>query len=371
MFKEQIRILFIDDNSSFILPLLRCFAGQPNVQSDVLITTGEKPKHFRHSRYLRKVYSEQVAEENFLIVVKETIGKSSADLIIPTREWISKLLYKNKTELEKIVKIQPVSDVKTIETVNDKWKLNQWLEENYFPSAKVLEFSKETEMNEVSALLSVPVLLKPSVSLGGKGIKLISSKEDLIAAFKEKEGCTEECFFQEYIDGYDIGINIFAVEGRILCHTIQKGLFQGQLTYSRGTEFVKNLKLYYLTTNIIGRLKYSGVANLDFRFDTKKEEFVLIDFNARYWSTLEGSKHMGVNFPVLVAAYSMGLKVNFPDYSTGTYYCTTAAIKTLMKNLFSEKKYPINLLHTKITSILKDPVPEIVLGWEEISARFK
>lgn len=80
---------------------------------------------------------------------------------------------------------------------------------------------------------------------------------------------------------------------------------------------------------------------------------------------------MGVNFPVLVTAYSLGVPVTFPEYSTGTYYCANAAIRTYAGNLCSGKKYPIRLRHTKLAVIMKDPAPEIVNAIEGITAWFR
>jgi predicted ATP-grasp superfamily ATP-dependent carboligase len=370
--RKPANILIIDDNSPFVLSILRSYSDCPKFQLDVLVGSLQKPNYFKYSRYLRNVYKElPFTEENFGRTLKEYIGKSSADLIIPTREWISKLVDRHREELQKIVRIHPVSDLNTIETLNDKWKLNNWLETNNFPCSLARQFTLNPEDDYMLGLFSFPILLKPSISQGGVGIKLIRSKENLKSTIIENETFGKNYIIQEYITGYDIGINIFSINGKILCHTIQRGLFSGQFSFSRGTEFVKNPELFDLTSAIVSRLKYTGVANLDFRYDINKGTYILIDFNARYWSTLDGSKFMGVNFPVLVTEYSLGRQPSYPDYSTGTYYCANEAISTFIRNLFSRTKYPINLLHTKLSVILKDPVPEVVQSGDQIINKFK
>jgi predicted ATP-grasp superfamily ATP-dependent carboligase len=365
-FTKPITILIIDDNSSFVLSILRSFSNNPEFKVDVLVGSALKPNYFKYSRYIRTVYSEvPFTGNNFERIIKEYIRKSSADIIIPTQEWISKLICMHKQELEKIVKIHPQSDVNTIETLNDKWRLNNWLKENRFPFSHAEQFSNDMNINKILDHFTFPLLLKPSISQGGIGIELINSKEGLESVLSENGDHGNNYIIQEYIDGYDIGINIFSIEGRILCHTIQKGLFQGQLTFSRGTQFIRNPVLFDITSEIVSRLKYTGVANLDFRYDSKKGTFVLLDFNARYWSTLDGSKFMGVNFPLLATEYAMGFQSSYPDYSTGTYYCANEAIRTSIKNLYSRKKYPIDLLRTKLTVILKDPAPELFHSGEQ------
>jgi len=371
MFTETLSILFIDDNSEFILPLLRSFADYPDIKLHVLLSDNQKPKYYRYSKYLRSLYwEESLNEKNFEKIVKEAVCKSSADLVISTREWISIFISLHKQELEKIVKIQPVSDVNTLETVSDKWKLNCWLEKNNFPFSNSLQLSNKEEMDIKLNTLSFPVLLKPLEGLGGIGIRLLSSKEDLISTLSGNEDYTKSYFIQEYIEGYTIDISFFAISGKILFHTIQKGIIPTEFSYSKGIEFVMNQELFDITSQIVSKLNYSGVANLDFRVNVKNGTFVLIDFNARYWSSVEGSRVVGVNFPLLIAAYSMGIQFNYPTYSTGTYYFAIAAIKTLVTNLFSKTKYPIKLSNTGLRSILKDPVPEIVYTGQKLLVFF-
>jgi len=371
IFKKPVTILVIDDNSPFVLPLLRSFSGYPDIKLDVMMCSRQKPKYFRYSRFLRTLYKEEpLTDDNFEEIVKKCVSKSSADLIIPTREWISILIYQHRQELEKIVLIHPVSDEDTLKTINDKWKLNSWLKKNNFPFSNAVQFSKETEMNKLLDILSLPVLLKPITGIGGKGIKLINSIENLKSEISENEVYTKDYFIQEYIDGEDIDISFFAINGKILFYTIQKGIVSGQLTYSKGIEFVKNKEFFDLTTAIVSKLNFSGIAHLDFRFDSKRGTYILIDFNARYWSSLEGSRIMGVNFPLLAVAYSMGMQFNYPDYSVGTYYFATTAIKTMIRNLFSRKKYPVKLRNSELRFIFIDPIPEIVHTWKKIISVF-
>jgi D-aspartate ligase len=358
---EPLKILILDDNSPFVLPLLRSFSGRPDIKLDVLVNSRQKLNHFRYSRYLRNYYKvEPFNEENFEGIVKEYILKTSADLVIPTREWISKLIYQKRTELEKLARLHPVSDLNTIDTINDKWNLNSWLEQNGFPASRSFRINKDTVSDQFLDSLSYPVLLKPFKGIGGKGIKMIRSRESLKSELESSDIYAGTYLIQEYINGYDIDMSFFAIDGKILFYTIQKGLVLGQLSYARGIEFVKNKELFDITSAIVRELKYTGIAHLDFRYDTKKEKFFLIDFNARYWSSLEGSRNMGVNFPVLAAEYSMGIPFDYPDYSTGTFYFAATAIKTFVSNIFSGKKYPINLAKSELRSIVLDPVPELV-----------
>lgn len=364
MLAKKASILIIDDNSSFVLPLLRSLSVQRNLRIHLLLSSPKKPDYYRYSRYLEKIYNVRLNEKNFADEVKSLALEIPVDFIIPTREWISKLLWKNRYILEDITRIHPVSDITTIETVNDKRKLYTWLEANCFPSSQYVLLNDRNSKNSITDRLSFPVLLKPAFGLGGEGIKMVTTAEQLNSLLASDHLFDNEYLIQKYINGYDIGVNIFSINGEILCHTIQKALFTEQLTYSRGTEFVVNQELLELVSSIVRKLGYSGVANMDFRYDYENAKYVLLDFNARYWSTLEGSMFMGVNFPLIVMAYSLREPMNFTGYTTGTYYCTKAAVKTSLRNMFFKDKMPIKIQHTRLALIARDPLPELIRSWE-------
>ncbi|MCK5134778.1 MAG: ATP-grasp domain-containing protein [Bacteroidales bacterium] len=354
MFSREVNILIIDNNSPFVLPLLRSFSGYRNIHLDVLLCSDRKPQLFSYSRYLRKIYQISVLnKDNFEEVVAETVRKSNADLVIPTMEWISELLYLNRALLEKVVKIHPVPEPATLEITGNKWNLNQWLEKNDFPHAVTARI-----YNNWSG--GYPVLIKPVRGIGGEGIKQINNSDELKSAIGGYDIGDDGYFLQEYLQGYDIDLSLFAINGKILFHTIHRGIIFRPLIYSKGIEFIKNSDFFTLNETIIHKLNFTGIANLDFRYDNERKEYVLIDFNARYWSSVQGSRAMGVNFPLLATAFSLGIPFEYPDYRTGHYYFTTTAFKTLLKNLFSNRRYPINLRDTQLKYIYKDPLPEFI-----------
>ena len=178
-------------------------------------------------------------------------------------------------------------------------------------------------------------------------------------------------FLQEYVEGYDIDFSFFAVDGNILYHTIQRGLISAHMEYSKGIEFIVNQEFHGLASSIINNLNYTGIGHLDFRFNSKKQEYILIDFNARYWSSVQGSRAMGVNFPYLAVIYALTQQVENLEYRTGHYYFATTALKAKFKNLFSKSKYPVRLKDTQLHFVYKDPMPELMFLVRRMLKSFK
>ena len=362
LFSRELNILIIDDNNApFILPLIRSFSGYKNIHLDVLVFSNEKPHLFSFSKYLRHVYYiEGDISENFEKGVRDTIVQSNAHLLIPTREWISQLVSKHHNWLDDLVIIHPVSDVETIDLTLDKWKLNQWLKSNRFPFSVSYRVTQNALHKLDTERLQFPVLCKPRVGAGGIGITLMKDSDELEEAFSLDTMHFNGYIIQEFIQGYDIDVSFFAIEGKILFHTIQRGIMGSSFEFPKGIQFIKNNELFDLVTAMIAKLKYTGIAHLDFRFDTAKREYILVDFNARYWSSLQGSRLMGVNFPVLVTAYTLGISVVYPEYTEGYFFYGTTALKRILKNLVSKTTIPVRLSHSQIPSIIRDPLPEFI-----------
>lgn len=362
MFSETTRILIIDDNNApFILPLIRCFSGFPLIKLDVLVCSNEKPHLYRYSRYVRKVHHHNGEICNdFEKVLRDAIEQSQAQFIIPTREWIWQLVAENQQWITPIVKVHSLSDRDTIETVTDKSKLNLWLEKNHLPCSRILPVDQNILPAAGTQDFPFPALLKPLKGAGGIGIKPVANLQKLELILAGTEHYKEGYLLQECIDGYDIDVSLFAVSGEILFHTIQRGIMSGSYVFPKGIEFLKNEELLGLTKKMIEKLDYSGIAHLDFRYDVNKDEYILIDFNARYWNSLQGSRIMGVNFPVLAAAYALELPFDRPGYSNGFFYYGTALLKRILLNLSSRNRYPVRLRNSQLHSIILDPWPEIM-----------
>ena len=68
---------------------------------------------------------------------------------------------------------------------------------------------------------------------------------------------------------------------------------------------------------------------------------------------------MGVNFPVMIAAYCQGSDIEQPGYRKGSYYFSTTAVRTFLRNMFTRDKHRIRIRDTQLACLLKDPVPEL------------
>lgn len=361
-FEREIRILIIDDNNApFILPMIRCFSGYPDIKLDVLVFSREKPLFYRYSRYLRQVYHEPSADlKNFERALKEIIIGSNIDLVIPTRERIWQVMAEHAGWLEKMVRLHPFPDASMISMLTNKLELNQWLERNGFPCSRVLPVTRNILEDLDPATLKYPVLLKPLAGAGGIGIRKVDGPGELKVALHNGKQYQKGFMIQQYIRGREIDISLFAVEGKILFYTIQRGLGSDRLSFPKSIQFVHDDRLLELTGKIISQLGYTGIAHLDFIYDPEKSSYILIDFNPRYWNSILGSMIAGINFPVLVTRYILDLPLGDPGYNGSYFYYGTSAIRLYFKNLVRKTDHPVSLKYSQLRFIFRDPLPELM-----------
>ena len=349
-----IRILVIDDNTSLVLPLLRSFSGYKQIHLDVLLCAENSKNYFRYSRYLENLFIvSHLDATNLVDTIRSVVHKYKSELIIPTREWISKLLFYQKSLLEEFITLHPMPDAATLAITENKWNLNKWLGTHGFPDAATADLLNGWHGD-------FPVLIKPVSGIGGEGIRVLKDALELEKILKAYIGKQSGFFLQEFLEGYDIDFSFFAVDGQIQYYTIQRGLISAHMEYSKGIEFIRNQDFYNLASSMISTLRYTGIGHLDFRFNSKTNQYVLIDFNSRYWSSVQGSRAMGVNFPYLAVMYALTGRIEKREYRTGHYYFSTTALKTKFKSLFGKTKYPVRLKDTQLYYLYNDPLPELM-----------
>ncbi len=358
------RVLLIDDiGVPDIIHVIRSLKQGVKKKIFVVSIKEEGINSNRFSRYVNASYSiKQTSERELIEKLIQLALQLKVDVVLPVKVKTMKLFSEYHDTLTSSLSIPPHSDLTLLNTVEDKWLLNNWLKKNGFPTPTTIP--ADTVYMEKMRL---PVLLKPKAGTGGKGIRLISKElelKDIMLSIKGKES---SYVFQELIDGEDIDISLMARNGEMVSFTVQKGILKRKFAWSQGISFLKCENLQLLTEKIISTLGWSGIAHLDFIYNRAKDTYYLVDFNPRYWSSLPGSLSVGVNFPEIACSLALSQEVKFKGYKEQDFYMTKAGIKMIFGWLTGRNKR-IELHHTTIPELLKDPLPEIA---KAIQAMFK
>jgi predicted ATP-grasp superfamily ATP-dependent carboligase len=118
--------------------------------------------------------------------------------------------------------------------------------------------------------------------------------------------------------------------------------------------------------SLISELGWSGVANIDMRFDARHHMPLVLELNGRYWLSLLGSLNAGVNFPLLACEICLGeLRANRKPHSARYFYGRDSVLLSLVGG----GKLRIKPQETNLRYF--DPYPDAIRSAKNVAASLK
>lgn len=354
-------VLIPDGESVFAMSVMRCLAQVPNVRINILSHNRWPPTRFSKHRTDFFSRTKNQDYEKQLNNLYQLIKKTKPDIVLPVDQPTIRFLSVYGEALTPITAITPTPLPDIFDIAANKWLLSEFLKKNNIPHPSTILYQSGTGFAQRLSELSFPVLLKPSLGGYGSRINYFSNPSDLIDYVK-KIHRPDTLIIQSYIHGYDIDCNILSQEGEILAYSIQKGFIPGYHRFGApaGIDFLYDKQVYDIVKLLIKKLKWSGIAHIDLRYDEQDQQTKLLEINPRFWGSLLGSLISGVNFPYL--ACLTGLKMNFPkpDYHFNRYISGKAAIRMLTQDFLKRNYVDLRIENTSIKFKIKDPFPEMI-----------
>lgn len=354
---SRLNVLIPDGNSTWTLSVLNCLCQNSDYQIFVLSNKKRTPaKYSKHTSYYK--YYKRTTDKNWLEVLSREIESNKISVIIPIAENEIRFFIINAHLLPDFVKVIPLPQLNNFETAIDKHKLSKFLDVNNLPHPR-FNYLDRLSLNSKKELdLQFPILIKPLHEKGGDGILKFNSQSKLDNYLK-KHSDLNEVFVQEYIDGYDIDCSVLCLNGKILVYTIQRGNLLGHNMFAPqlGFKFVKNQNVLNVVKQLMLKLNWSGIAHIDLRYDKKANDFKVIEVNARFWGSIEGSKFAGINFPHLAIQLALNNTIEPVQFKEIEYMRLKGVLKTIKRkpSFLFKKNFLLNNSETR--SFLKDPIP--------------
>lgn len=215
----------------------------------------------------------------------------------------ARLLARRKADLPDYIKLA-APDIQSINCVYPKDRLVRSLTElqKFAPESRIIE--GQSDIQAASADLVFPLVLKPAVGVGGRGVEFVDDKEQLQQAYQKVSEEHEGPFIlQETAEGEDFCMTAIADHGEVRAAMAYKNLDTFPKKSGAGTvrETVDHIPFMEATEAILKHSNWTGVAEIDFRWTG--EEFdppQLIEVNARFWAGLYHSMASGIDYPWLL-----------------------------------------------------------------------
>lgn len=353
-------VLIPDGDMVHVLEVIRCLSSDKKVKIHVLST--KKWVKPRFSRYISSftLIPKNLTEQETIEVLKQNILAKKIDILLPVYIHQIRFLSKYQSIFKKLTNLI-VPSLKSFDIANDKLILGRFLGKKNISKPITYELS---EFDQIKEKVNYPIILKPVFGIGGSGITKIYSATEFIE--KRKDINPKETYIvQHFIKGFDLGMSVLCQEGKILAYTIQKGTINKKDSYEApiSVEFLDEEEVFDLVEKMMFELNWSGVANVDFRYDEVEKNYKILEINHRYWGSVEASDKVGVNFPHLQCLTSLGVDFERPDFKYESFAKKSGVVR-IIKSKFSLKndsyKFP---KYSTIKSDILDPFPKIAMAF--------
>ncbi len=205
---------------------------------------------------------------------------------------------------------------KSFELVRDKKKLSKFCLDNDIPTPR------EYSIEELLKLKQLPckLIIKPSIGSGSVGIKFIDSYEELL---KYKNLDFSKYIIQERLENSkDVKGGFFLFkEGKLISYygheRIRTYPPEGGVTvFSKcdSNEEIKNIG-----AKLLEKLNWNGIAMIEFLYDSKSNQYKIIEVNPRAWGSILLSEFCGAKMLKNYINLSLEKEIEFTLINKNTY----------------------------------------------------
>lgn len=156
-----------------------------------------------------------------------------------------------------------------------------------------------------------------------------------------------ELIIQEHVTGIPIGYFAFAVDGVVKCEFMHKRIRQTPPSGGASTcaETYYDAALSSIGKTFVNELDWNGPVMLEFLFDIRRKEYILIEVNPKYWGSLQLAIAAGAHFGQ--AHICSFFKMQFSDNLEKKYVRMVWPLDGDLSNILKTRNYFALLDYTK------------------------
>ena len=258
------------------------------------------------SRYLNKrimISNPYLDEKGYILNLKSSVKKYNPKIIIPVGFIDSILISKYRDLLPKDA-IIPVPEFDVLSNASNKLLLVEYSRVIGFKYPETLtsvEYSPEDALNYIG----LPMVIK-GVSDASRPRYFFTEEE-----FKEflrfyRQTNTNLHIYQRFISGVGVGYFTFSIDGKPIIEFLHKRIVEKKP--SGGASVVacayNDPEAFKIGRRIVRYLKWTGILMIEMKKEYETGEYYVIEFNPKFWGSLELSFSRGIDFTgVLVDAF--------------------------------------------------------------------
>jgi len=309
------KVLLTDGELTNTLAAVRCLGKHRDIT--VYVTSQTKYPLSSFSKYCKGCFilPNPLNEVKYVNKLVSLLKKKNFDTLIPIGFHSERTIIKNKKKIEKFVLI-PTVNYKSFEIASRKDKTVEFAKRL---GVLVPDTYRISKLNDLNKIKKFPVVIKATEGWGTT--RYAANKKELRIKFKEviKNDVYHSSLpiIQEYIPGNN-GFGFYALynKGKLLCYYMHKRIHMyprsGGASTMAATYY--NAELYKTGKKILDKLKWHGVAMVEFKKSDVDNRFYLIEINPKYWGSLDLGIAAGIEIPYYHVMLSLGEKVKCKKY---------------------------------------------------------
>ncbi|MCS7173076.1 MAG: ATP-grasp domain-containing protein [Armatimonadetes bacterium] len=281
----------------------------------------------RRSRYLRAVHELPPFSPDDLAWkegLSRLVERERFDLLIPCEDPTLLPLRAHRPEFEAVVRLA-VPEEEACAVAFDKIRSYELARSLGIPVPRSQVVVRPEDLDNLD--LAAPVVLKPRTTFAYPDLthrRSVRTFPDL-AALKTSAaqgGLAEPVLVQEFFPGVGVGVEALAERGELLLvfqhERVHEPLRGGGSSYRRSVPL--DPELLEATRKLLGALRYTGVAMVEFRRNPRTGQWVFLEVNGRFWGSLPLAVASSADFPYALYRLLVHGERDFPQgYRVGLY----------------------------------------------------
>ena len=280
-------------------------------------------KRFRIKTKLRKKPNESKFKD-YKDEIVNILKNNTIKVFMPVGNISYKFASCYKSDLQKYCNVALV-DEDIMSIAQDKSKTFEFAQELDIPIPRTFKLNTVYEIDDLANIISYPCVIKKT-NYNESGVVYCNNKNELIENYKKlsrnKNSEMSLPIIQEYVIGPGMGYYGVYNNGKCVGYFMHQRIHEYPITGGASTlaKSVFDHELKNLGDKLLAKLKWHGVAMVEFKKDLADGKFKLIEINPKFWGSFELSYKSGINFAYLNYLVAMQLQVPESKYENNVYF---------------------------------------------------
>lgn len=314
--KRVLKVLVTDAHYKHALAIVRSL-GLKGHEVTVLATSPDNVA--AKSRYCSGIEYITGISSDIPALLGEILRRRRQDFVIPVAYLTTLALAREKHQLTPLTRLE-IADYEKIVFAADKVRVRNLAAGLGILTPETVCPQSIGDLNASANHLRYPVIVKARSESAGITVRMVETRKMLFSAYDflmAESGPAADSWpiIQEYIPGYGCGFFALYQDGvckRVFMHRrIRENPPVGGISCCAESFYDPLLK--ELSTRLLDKLGWHGVAMVEFRYDIRDRQYKLLEINPKFWGSLDLALAAGVDFPGDLCGMATGIDLGYSE----------------------------------------------------------